>query len=86
MGKGLEEGPVGSGSDGGVDNGEGDRTMVVDKDFEADREARVGFSQKGGGQVGPPDTDKFAFGVGGRQAPWGIESPGGSGERRRPLG
>ena len=86
MGKGLEEGGVGSSRDGGVDNGEGDRTIVIDKDFEADREARVSFPQDGGGQVRPADKDEIAFGVGGRQVPGVIESPGGTGEGRRPLG
>ena len=86
MGKSLREGGVRSSKDGGVDNGAGDRTIVVDKDFEADREARVGFPQNGGGQVRLEDTDKIAFGVGGRQVPRGIESPGGTGEGRRPLG
>ena len=86
VGKGLKEGRVGSSRDRGVDNGEGDRTIVVDKDFEADREARVGFPQNRGGQVGPADADKIAFGVGVRQVPGGIESPGGTSEGRRPLG
>ena len=86
VGKGLGEGLVGGGGDGGVDNGEGDSTIVIDKAFEANSEAGVGFPQDGGGQVGPADTDKIAFRVGGRQIPGGIESPGGTGEWRRPLG
>ena len=43
MGKSMEKEGVGSSRDGGVDNSEGDRTIVVDKDFEADREAGIGF-------------------------------------------
>ena len=43
MGKSIKEGGVGSSRDGGVDNSEGDRTIVIDKDFEADREARISF-------------------------------------------
>ena len=86
MGKSIKEGGVGSGGDGGVNNGEGNCTIVVDKDFEADREARVSFPQNGGSQVGPADTDKIAFGMGGRRVPEGVESPCGTSERRRTLG
>ena len=69
----------------GVDNSEGDRTIVVDKDFEADREARVSFPQDGGGQVGPPDADEITFWMGGRHVPGGVESPCGTAEGRRTL-
>ena len=86
MGKSIKKGGVGSSRDGGVDYSEGDCTIVVDKDFEADREARVGFPQNGGGQVRPADTDKIAFGMEGRHVLEGIESPGSTGEGRRPLG
>ena len=45
VGKSIEKaGPGGSGN-GGVDNSEGNRTIVIDEDFEAEREARVGFPQ-----------------------------------------
>ena len=43
VGKSIKNGGVGSSTDGGVDNSEGDRTIVVDKDFEADREAGISF-------------------------------------------
>ena len=43
VGKSIEKGGVGSSRDGGVDNSEGDRTIIVDKDFKADREARISF-------------------------------------------
>ena len=43
VGKGIEKGGVGSSRDGGVDSSEGDCTIVVDKDFEADMEAGIGF-------------------------------------------
>ena len=86
VGESIKKGGVGSSRDRGIDNCEGDRTIVVDKDFEADREARIGFTQDGGGQVGPADADKIAFGMGGRYVPGGVESPCGTGERRRTLG
>ena len=57
MGESIKKGGVGSSRDGGVDNSEGDRTTVVDKDFEADREAKISFPQDGGGQIGPADAD-----------------------------
>ena len=66
VGESIKEGGVGSRRDRGVDNSEGDRTIVVNKDFEADREARVSFPQDGGGQVGPADADKIAFWMGSR--------------------
>ena len=83
MGESIEEGGVGGSGDGGVDNSEGYRTIVIDKNFEADGEARIGFFQDGGGQVGPTDVDKIAFEMGGRYVPGGIESPCGTGEVRR---
>ena len=86
MGKGIKKGGIGSSRDGGVDNCEGDTTIVVDKDFEADRETRIGFPQDGGGQVGPADANKIAFGMGGRYLPGGVESPCGTGEGGRTLG
>ena len=43
MGKSIKKGGVGSSREGGVNNSEGDRTIVVDKDLEADMEARIGF-------------------------------------------
>ena len=84
--KSIKEGGVESSGDGGINNGEGDRTIVIDKDFEADREARVSFPQNGGSQVRPADEDGIAFGVGARDVPGGIESPSGTGEGRRTLG
>ena len=86
VGESIEEGGVGGSRDGGVDNSEGDRTMFIDKSFEADGEAGISFPQDGGGQVGPTDTDKVAFGMGGRYVPGGVESPCGTGEGRRTLG
>ena len=86
MGKSVKEGGVGSSRYGGVDNSEGDRTIVVNKDFETDREARISFPQDGGGQVGPADADKIAFLMGSRYVPGGVESPSGTGEGRRTLG
>ena len=41
VGKSIEEGGVGSSRDGGVNNSEGDCTIVVDKEFETDREAGI---------------------------------------------
>ena len=86
MGESIKRGGVGSSRDGGVDNSDGDRTIVIDKNFEADREAGISFSQDGGGQVGPADADKIMFGIGGRYVPGGVESPCGTGERRGTLG
>ena len=43
VGKSIKKGGVGSSRDGGVDNSEGDRTIVVDKDFKADGEAGISF-------------------------------------------
>ena len=86
MGKSIKKGGVGSSRDGGVDNSEGDRAIVVDEDFETDREARISFPQDGGGQVGPADADEVTFGMGGRHVPGGVESPCGTGEGRRTLG
>ena len=85
LGKSIEEGGVGSSGDGGVNNGEGDRTIVIDKNFKTDREARISFSQDGGGQVGPADADKITFGMGGRYVPRGVESPCGTRDGRRTL-
>ena len=85
VGESIKNGGVESSGDGGVDNSEGDRTIVVDKDFEADREAGITFPQDGGSQIGPADADKIAFGMGGRYVPGGRESPGGTGERCRTL-
>ena len=86
MTKSIKEGGVGSRRDGGVNNCEGDRTLVVNKHFEADKEARVSCPPNGGGQVGPTDADKMAFGVGGRHVPEGVESPCNTSERRRTIG
>ena len=86
VGKSIKKGGVGSSRDGGVDNSEGDRTSVVEKDFEADREAGISFPQNGGGQIAPADADKIAFGTGGRYVPGRVESPCGTGVRRRTLG
>ena len=86
MGESIKEGGVGSSRDGGVNNGEGDGTIIVDKDFEADGEARVSSLQNGVGQVWPADADKIAFRVGGRAVPRGIESPRGTSEGRSTLG
>ena len=85
-GKSIKKGRVGGSRNGGVDNSEGNCTIVVDEDFQADREARVSFPQDGGGQVGPADADMITFGMGGRHVPGGIESPCDTGERRRTLG
>ena len=49
MGESIKTGGVGSGGDRGVDNGEGDRIVVIDKNFKADREARISFPIDGGG-------------------------------------
>ena len=86
VGKSIKEGEVGSCRDGGVNNSEGDRTIVVDTDFETDREAGISFPQDGGGQVGPTDADKIALVTGGRYVHGGEESPCGTGEGRRTLG
>ena len=86
VGESIRKRGVGSSWDGGVNNREVDRTIVVDKDFEADREARISFPQDGGGQVGLADAEKIAFGMAGRYVPGGVESPCGTGERRRTLG
>ena len=86
MGKSIEEGDVGGSRDGGVDNSGGDRTIVVNENFKADREARISFPQDGGGQVRAADADEIAFGMGGRYVPGGVESPCGTGEGRRTLG
>ena len=43
VGKSIKKGGVGGSRDGGVDNSEGDHTIVVDKNFEADREAGISF-------------------------------------------
>ena len=85
VGKSIKEGGVGRSRDGGVNNSEGDRAIVIDKDFEANMEARISFPQDGGGQVRPADADEIAFGMGGRKVPRGVESPCGTGERRRTL-
>ena len=66
VGESIEEGGVGGSRDGGVDNSEGDRTMVIGKDFKTDWEAGMSFPQDGDGQVGPSDADKITFGMGGR--------------------
>ena len=86
MSESIEQWGVGGSGDGGVDNSEGYRTIVIDKNFEADREARVSFPQDGGAQVGPSDADKITFRVGGRYVPGGVESPCSTGEGRRTLG
>ena len=86
VGESIKKGGVGSSRDGGDDNSEGDRTIVIDKDFEGDRKAGIIFSKDGGGQVRPADADKITFGMGGRYVPGGVESPCGTGERRRTLG
>ena len=86
MGESIKQGGVGSSSDGGVNNSEGDHTIVIDEDLEADREARISFPQDGGDHVGPADVDKIAFGVEGRCVPGGVESTCGTGEGRRTLG
>ena len=86
MGKSIEKGGVGGSREGGVNNSEGDRAIVVDKDFKADREAGVSFPQDRGGQIRPADADKVAFGMGGRYVPGGVESPCGTSERRKTLG
>ena len=86
MGRSIQKGGVRGSRGGGVDNREGDRTIVVDKDFEADREARISFPKNGGGQVGPVDADEIAFGMGGRYVSGGVESPCGTGEGRKTLG
>ena len=86
MGERIKTRGVGSSRDVGVDNSEGDYTIVVDKNFEADREAGISFPQDGGSQIGPGDADKIAFGMRGRNVPGHVESPCGTGERRSTLG
>ena len=86
MGKSIKEWRVGGSRDGGVDNSEGDRTIVVDEDLEADREAGISFPQNGGGQGGPEDADEITFGMGGRHVPGGVESHCSTREGRRTLG
>ena len=86
VGKLIKEGGVGGSRDGGVNKCEGDRPIVVNKIFEADREARVSFPQDGGSQVGPTDADRIMFRVGGRHVPGGVESHCGTSEGRRALG
>ena len=86
MDESIEEGGVGGSADGGVDNSEGYRTIVIDKHFKTIGEAGISIPQDGGGQVGLSDADKITFGVGGRYVPVGVESPCGSGERSRTLG
>ena len=41
VGESIKEEEVGGSRDGGVDNSEGDRTIVVDKYIKADREAKL---------------------------------------------
>ena len=49
VGESIKKGRVGSSGNGGVNNSERDRTIVIDKDFEADRKARIDIPQDGGG-------------------------------------
>ena len=83
--KRIKQGGVGSSRNGDVNNGEGDRTIVVNKDFEADREARVSFTHNGDRQGVPTDADKITFGLGGKHVSEGVESPCSSGKGRRAL-
>ena len=85
-GKSIKEGGVGSSRDGVVNNSVGDHTIVVDKDLEAEREARISFTQDGGGQVRPADAAKITFGMGSRYVPGGLESPCSTREGSRTLG
>ena len=85
MGKSKQKRVVGGGRNGVVDNGEGDYTIVVDKDFKANAEAGVSIPKNGGGLVGAMDTDKIALRVGRRNIPGGVESASGTGEGRRAL-
>ena len=86
VGESIKKGGVGSSRPGVVDNSEGDGTIVVDKDFEADREAGISFPQDEGGQIGPADADRITFGMGGRNVPGSVESPCGNGEGRGTVG
>ena len=85
MGQCVKEMGVGGRWHGGVNDGEGDCTVVVDKDFKTNREARVSFSQARGSQVGPVDSDWIAFGMGSRTVPGGVEPPDGTGKGRTAL-
>ena len=84
--KSIKKGGIGSSRNEGVDNGEGDRKIVFNKDFEVDSEARVSIPQNRGGQVGPTNADKIAFRVGGRHVSEGVASPCSTGKRSRTLG
>ena len=41
--KSIKKRGIGSNRKGGVDNGEGNCTVIIGKDFEADGEARISF-------------------------------------------
>ena len=83
--EGVKEGGVGGSGNGGVDNGEGDCTVGVDKNFKSNSKTRIGFPLDGGGQVGLADRDVVVFGVRGRRVPRGVESTCGTGKGGRTL-
>ena len=84
-GKGLKKGGVGSGGDGGVDNGEGDSVLAIDKGLERNRELRVGLLEDGGSDVREADMDEGFVRVGGMRTAGGVEPSGSAGEGRRAL-
>ena len=86
VGESVEKRRVGSSRNRNVDNCKGHSTIVVNKVFNANREAGVSFHEHRGGQVGPANADKIAFSVGSRGIPAGVESPSGTGEEWRALG
>lgn len=86
VGESIKERGIGSSRNRGVDNGEGNCTVVVGRDFEANREARISVPKNKGGQVEPADTDQIAIRVASRNCPEGIESPSCTGDGGRALG
>lgn len=74
-----------SSRNGGDNKSKGDRTIGVETDLEANREAGVSFFQKAGGLVAPTNADKIGFRLCGRHVSADIGSIWGTGERRRAL-
>ena len=84
-GNGLKKGGVGRGGDGGVDNGEDDGALVVDKGLERNRELGVGLFEDGGSDVREADTDQGFVRVRGMRSAGGVKPSGSAGKRRRAL-
>lgn len=85
-GKCVEKSKVGSSGNRGIDNGEGDCTYLFGKNFQANRETGIGFSEDGDGQVGPANADQVTLWVGSGLVPRGVKSPSVTGKWRRTLG